>query len=324
MKPKITEELLEKFYKGTCSKEEREVVWRWLKSHDHEGEVDKAMKDHWYELSNTKQLPETDFDSLYDRIYPGLNTKRPKKTQRLPATIKMAAVVTGFLLVAGVAFYQFVYLNTDIKQVTGYGESREIVLPDQSVITLNNNSTLTYARSWDPHKREVRLTGEGYFSIRHTEDDQRFVVHTDEVSIEVLGTEFNVHHRRGDTKVVLNSGKVALNIANNSDTTIIMSPGELVQYSAARESLVTRIVDPLAHSSWRNKRLTFNKTKLHEISRILEDDYGLTAVFQDSAYLNRELSGAISIENVDVFLNGLSESLDINIQRLENKVIFEK
>ena len=124
--------------------------------------------------------------------------------------------------------------------------------------------------------------------------------------------------------MVLNSGKVAFNIAKNKDTTIIMSPGELVQYSASRDRITTKIVDPEAHSSWRNKRLTFNKTKLYEIRQILEDDYGLKVIFEDSAQTTRELSGAISIENVDVFLDGLSESLDITITRTGNKVVFEK
>ena len=282
------------------------------------------MKEHWLELSNRKKLPETDFESLYDRIYPNLDTRPLGRSRRFPGTIKVAAAAIGLLLIAGIAFYQFFYIGAGIMQTTGYGESKEVVLPDQSVITLNTNSTLEYAREWDNQNREVWLNGEAYFSIAHLEDNQKFIVHTNEVSIEVLGTEFNVHHRRGDTKVVLNSGKVALNIAKSNDTTIVMSPGELVQYSASEDQIITRIVDPEAHSSWRNKRLTFDKTKLYEIRQILEDEYGLEVVFEDSSQSNRELSGAISIENVDVFLNGLSESLDITIVRTEDKVVFEK
>lgn len=324
MKQKITKALLEKFYRGACTKEERELVWKWLQSPESKEEVDEAMKQHWQKLASMHKLPETDFDALYEGIYPNLNTGPQARSRRFPIALKVAATVTGLLLIAGIAFYRLMLADSDVMQLTGYGESKEVVLPDQSVITLNTNSTLEYAKDWDDHNREVWLSGEAYFSITHLEENQKFVVHTNDVSIEVLGTEFNVHHRRGDTKVVLNSGKVALNIAKSNDTTIIMSPGELVQYSASSDEIVTKIVNPEAHSSWMNKRLTFNKTKLHEIQRILEDDYGLTVVFEDSSQRSRELSGAISIENVDTFLDGLSVSLDISISRLDNKVVFEK
>ena len=324
MKQKITKALLERFYRGACTKEERELVWKWLQSPESKDEVDEAMKQHWQKLAGMHKLPETDFDALYEGIYANLDTRPPARSRRFPVAMKVAATVTGLLLIAAIAFYRLILVDNDVMQITGYGESKEVVLPDQSVITLNTNSTLEYAKDWDDQNREVWLNGEAYFSITHLEKNQKFVVHTNDVSIKVLGTEFNVHHRRGDTKVVLNSGKVALNIAKSNDTTIIMSPGELVEYSASSDEIITKIVDPEAHSSWRNKRLTFDKTKLYEIQRILEDDYGLNVVFEDSAQRNRELSGAISIENVDVFLDGISESLDLSISRLNNKVVFEK
>ena len=324
MKPEITKTLLERFYNGTCTKEERELVWRWLKSSENEDEVNQAMKEHWYALSNRQEMPETDFESLYENIHSKLTPPPKHGPGRFPKMMKLAAAITAILMIAGMVYYQFGYFKADVRMITGFGESKEVQLPDGSVIRLNTNSELKYARNWDNQSREVWLEGEAFFSIAHLESDQNFIVHTEEVSIEVLGTEFNVHNRRGDTKVVLNSGKVALNIAKNQDTTIIMSPGELVEYSASQDRITSEVVDAVAYSSWINKKLTFNKTKLSEIRKILEDDYGLSVVFEDSSQTTRELSGAMSIENVDVFLNGLSESLDITITRTDNIVVFEK
>jgi ferric-dicitrate binding protein FerR (iron transport regulator) len=51
--------------------------------------------------------------------------------------------------------------------------------------------------------------------VKHLNTNQKFLVHTaDRLTVEVLGTSFNVFKRPSGTRVVLQSGKVKLNIAN--------------------------------------------------------------------------------------------------------------
>jgi ferric-dicitrate binding protein FerR (iron transport regulator) len=43
---------------------------------------------------------------------------------------------------------------------TGFGQTRQLVLPDRSVVTLNGNSTLSYRPAWPGDRpREVWLEG---------------------------------------------------------------------------------------------------------------------------------------------------------------------
>src|SRR5579872_616700 len=81
---------------------------------------------------------------------------------------------------------------------TGYGEIKSVLLPDSSVVTLNANSTMRIPEQWtEASGRQVWLEGEAYFQVqKKPATAEKFVVHTKEVDVEVLGTKFNVNARR--------------------------------------------------------------------------------------------------------------------------------
>ena len=71
------------------------------------------------------------------------------------------------------------------KKNTDRSESKFILLEDSSRIWLNSSSSLEFPDQFDPAKREVFLTGEAYFDIKHA-DKVPFIIHTGNVSTTVL------------------------------------------------------------------------------------------------------------------------------------------
>lgn len=107
------------------------------------------------------------------------------------------------------------------------------VLPDHSRVTLNANSRVTYYEETHPQPvREVFLEGEAFFSVVHQEraSPVPFIVRTPDLTVQVLGTEFNVNTRRGRTQVVLDDGQIELQLP--SEQKAAMKPGDLVEYEA--------------------------------------------------------------------------------------------
>jgi ferric-dicitrate binding protein FerR (iron transport regulator) len=110
-------------------------------------------------------------------------------------------------------------------------------------VLLNANSQLRTPARWPAGaRREVWLEGEAFFQVTKKgaapgggTDGARFVVHTGQVDVAVLGTRFNVTNRRGQTTVTLNEGKVKLE-EGDLDGAVIMEPGELVRLGAAEPS----------------------------------------------------------------------------------------
>lgn len=236
----------------------------------------------------------------------------------------VAASLAGFLLLVSSYFY----LNQSDEFTTyqtAYGENTTFVLPDSSVVTLNGNTRLRHLPDWAGQKnREVWIDGEAFFDVKHTASHARFVVHTPELDVEVLGTRFNVFNRNDQTNVVLNSGKVKLNIMSERDTNrVMMVPGETVEYFRKNKKMVKTQVNAEALTSWRNKVLVFENTPLYKVGEMIEDTYGVDVIFNENVKANQKLVGTIPSDNLDVLLTVLAKSSNLRIRRNNNQVVIE-
>ncbi|MCO4293575.1 FecR domain-containing protein [Solitalea sp. MAHUQ-68] len=240
----------------------------------------------------------------------------------IPNWLKVAAVLSGVLITALGAYWGYEYFS--FKHLsTGYGELTKIILPDSSEVTLNANSKVRYARSWDKDQiRELWLDGEAYFQVKHLNKDQkhiknseRFVVHTPDMNIQVLGTSFNVKTRRNTTKVVLTTGKVMLTFNDRNKASLIMKPGDLISYSKKKDQVVKQTVNPIHASSWKQHQLTFEKNNIKEIAETIEDNFGYTVKVNIKSLEGRTISGSVSSENIDDLIKVLSDLLNVEIKK---------
>src|SRR5690625_7935610 len=97
---------------------------------------------------------------------------------------------------------------------------------------MNRNSTHLVNRNLSRQKlREVFLTGEANFWITKGESEEaRFVVHTKDLDVEVLGTRFNVNSRDLETIVYLEEGSVKVERKDRKKEKIYLTPREKVEY----------------------------------------------------------------------------------------------
>jgi ferric-dicitrate binding protein FerR (iron transport regulator) len=150
-----------------------------------------------------------------------------------------------------------------------YGENREVKLSDGSVVFLNAGSNLQYTVASGKTVRDVILNGEAYFSI--AKDASRpFTVRTEHLSIEVPGTEFNVKAYPDETKTTatLNSGRIKAE--TDGGQAYVLNPGGQLSYSSRSKSATLSHVDATDFSAWKDGRLIFNDTPLHEIIAAIE------------------------------------------------------
>jgi transmembrane sensor len=218
--------------------------------------------------------------------------------------------------------------------VTKAGEHRELTLPDGSRVTLNANSVLKLATAWQPGlAREVWLTGEAFFRVRHTAPAQltavaaapanvKFTVHAGPLDVAVLGTQFDVLNRPGRAKVVLQSGQVQLRDLRDGQLETLLKPGELAELRPAAP-LAKRPVDAALYAAWTSGHLDFADTPVTEVIALLEDTYGLRVTLGDPALRQQKLSGSVPSKDLDVLLATIAKSLDTNVHRTGNHVRFD-
>ncbi len=239
---------------------------------------------------------------------------------------RWAAVLAGLLMLAGAGYLlNDRWLHPAHTVRTPLGGLRELTLPDGSVVTLNANTTLTYGRDWSaPAPREVWLEGEAFFKVVKKKAGGagvKFIVHTGNLQVEVLGTQFNVAHRRGATQVVLSEGKVQLSSAQLATAdTLLMQPGQYAALSEEDTAFRTRRVEPALYSSWRQNKLIFEAMPLSQVAQLLEDNYGLRVTFGEPALAREQFTATIPTRDPDVLLSALAESFNLEVRRSGNQV----
>lgn len=326
----MDKDLIRKFFNDQCDAAEKSEVIKWMGSPENKLLLSQWLDEHWQEL-NVSTRPDIKLDHIWQKI--ALEKQLPETGAVLPekkTTIRWWYAMAAALLLFTVGGLGIQFLNSDQKPLetvykTEYGQVMKIRLPDQSEVTLNGNSSIRIKETWsDQQPREVWLDGEGFFSVKHTVNHQKFIVYANEnVGVEVLGTEFSVSDWKEKTRVVLNSGKIQLHLKENQlEQQIEMKPGDLAEFDNTKVELVRLKVNPEVYSSWRNQSLVFDNTPLSEVSKRIEETYGID-VTMDSVLYSKRLTGKVSIENLDVLLEAMANGFQLKIHRTETQITMQ-
>ncbi len=93
----------------------------------------------------------------------------------------------------------------------GQSDPYPVTLPDGSKVTLSYGSSVRYAKGFE--KRKVVLAGQAHFDVVKAKNP--FIVESGNVTVEVLGTQFNWMHYPGvPDEITLLSGKIVFERGN--------------------------------------------------------------------------------------------------------------
>ncbi|WP_266367458.1 FecR family protein [Tellurirhabdus rosea] len=267
------------------------------------------------------------------RIWSALNTRfeevaAGRQVAFRPSYRRVWAVAASVALLILTAGWWLLVRPSGTETVrTNYGETRTVTLPDGSEVKLNGNSMLRFARTWDNKKaREVWLEGEGFFRVRkkQTPDGSvKFVAHTAKLDISVLGTQFNVNSRHGQTAVTLVEGKVQLMERSSPQRRVIeLRPGQQARLEKKEEGVRVARVRTELHDAWTRDQFVFESTPLFDIGAMLHDTYGLEIVFADEALADKRFTGNLSRQNLETLLEVLAATYDLEVVRTDQRVEF--
>jgi ferric-dicitrate binding protein FerR (iron transport regulator) len=267
-----------------------------------------------------KSIAQAQVEASYSRLQQSLDELTESKVVSMRSrTMRwwMASAAAILLAVAGIWMFRGSQSNSIQTQ---YGEVSAKVLPDGSEVTLNAHTSISYGKGWQEGKeREVWLNGEAYFHVKKTPQKSRFIVHTDRFDIIVTGTQFNVINRDGKTSVLLNEGSVTIKGKDGKE--IKMIPGDYVEM---KDNTPAKAVLPNINSvtAWKDKKMLFDNTTIQDVAKMIEDNYGVKVEIEESASA-KTFSGIMQNDNLDILLEALKETANLNIEKKDNVIIIK-
>jgi ferric-dicitrate binding protein FerR (iron transport regulator) len=264
----------------------------------------------------------------YEREKSAPSVQESRRLWALLLSYRAAAAVVVLAVAGAVLWWYLTRLHRQVEYVTGFGQTKTVVLPDGSEVVLNANSILKHLAVWPGDDREVWLQGEAFFSVRKNRRGNspvKFMVHSGSLRVEVLGTEFTVSRRRDRTQVVLSEGSVRLSLPGPAGTNpIVMQPGELVEYREEDHAVARRNVKAEVYHSWKHNRWILEDVTLGQVANRIGETYGLEVRIPDSRLAREPMTGVLPTDTIDKLLRVLSATYGIKVQRVENRLILSK
>ncbi|MBN9384261.1 MAG: FecR family protein [Chitinophagaceae bacterium] len=160
---------------------------------------------------------------------------------------------------------------------TNVGNQYQLVLPDGSRIWLNAASSVRFPVNFSNRERNVEITGEAYFEI--APDTRRpFLVHYKDMTVQVLGTHFNVNAYADEQAVATTLLEGSVKVIRGRDHTLI-TPGQQVQL-CSKGMYVWDNVNTEEIVAWKEDQFYFRRADIQGIMRQLSRWYNIKVDYE--------------------------------------------
>lgn len=242
--------------------------------------------------------------------------------------IKWFWIAAAVAVLAGISYF-FLYDSQSpdsglsspdgwIMAKTEAGETEEIELPDGSVVTLNELSTISYPPEFGT-QREVNFAGTGFFEIA-PDAVHPFTVETSEAIVTVVGTSFQVkaETKASYSEVIVETGQVRLTKKPRPQVAekpvrIELTPGDIGVVRAGGAGVAkTKNSDP-NYLSWKTRKMVFSKTPMKKVVAKLNEVYKVDIQLANQQIESCKLTATFDQKSVDQVIEVISQTFGFEV-----------
>jgi ferric-dicitrate binding protein FerR (iron transport regulator) len=325
MKNKKGIQLLEQFMQAKEStQDEKRQLLNWFLDPQSQRELEVLYQSEWTEAS-ASELPL----DIQLRMYTHIKASVSRKTVNWKRWASYAAVL---MVCIGMGLAAHLHAGRSfIKQTTektysvkaDRGQRANITLPDGTKVWLNSHTELTYSGNYGLNERAVSLTGEAFFEV--AKDNQApFTVKTDALSIEALGTSFNVKNYAEDKELTttLFTGKIKMKASGKE---LILLPNQFASFHRGTHKLMAGHTDDAFRACmWLDNELSFNGQTLSEIAVILSRISNVHVEFTSEKIKQYKFSGVIKNNSLDNVIEIISLTAPVTYESHGDTIILKE
>jgi transmembrane sensor len=314
-------EKINRFFKGEYSDNDSSYVDEIFCDDTKENELKNYLSRQFYGLSPEDDLEKRNLDHILYRIHYDINTRLSGQKSLTSDRFKKWAlriagiIILPLLLLMGIR----TYIEAGFKKETWVEikapawTRAQFSLPDGTTGWLNSNSSVKYLGDFTSD-RKITLNGEAFFDV-YKDQKHPFIINTNEISVKVAGTRFNIasYENENNVEVVLEEGKL---IFNDKELTksYTMDPNDLLIYDKTQKDFTTEVVQPQKYLSWTEGKLVFRNDPLDVIARRLERWYNIDIEIKGNLTEDLRLRATFIGEGLEEVLGLLKRSLPIDFK----------
>lgn len=213
---------------------------------------------------------------------------------------------------------QIDYGNSEVLEELVYntltvpnGKKFDLVLSDGTRVKLNSGSSIRYPVKFiNGAQRKVFLKGEAYFDVARDEN-HAFIVNTNNLNVEVLGTEFNVSYYPEDQHIstVLVEGSVKLynQMPQDANGETTLTPGDLASWDKKSGKLSIKKVDTSIYTAWKDGVLLFKNESFENIRKKLERHFDIAIENNVPLLENQVYTASFTNETIGEIMEAFDE-----------------
>lgn len=305
-------QLLSRYFQGQLALEEKDTLYRWLKSSPGHEQEAYRMYLQW-ENGETHDL--FDEKAAWERFLRSMEEKS-RVERRLPwRWISIAAAITALIVSVLFVFFDGNRQKDTVAYSTvfaPYGEVTKVALGDGSTAWLKGGTKLSIPSLSPNSERHIRMDGEAYFEVKHDESCPFVVTTSSGMKVRVLGTHFELRDFKGKAvkRVVLMKGSVQ--VVNRGES-FMMHPDEMLEITKGKPCM--RTVHSTDYRAWITRLYVADNQPLKDILAEISEHYG-KAISCDEDAAHIVCSGQLDLSgSIDEVMQSIAVSAPIRVQK---------
>jgi len=324
----VSDELLDRYFKGQCSPEEKLLVSDYLSKID-------DLPDHLLSKADWDETTDAGIDNAKsEEMFKAVKKQTLAKVYRLK-WIKISSAAAVVLAVLLVALFNWKNTPPDLKladnknsnlkdsiswkSITNYTEKNQsFTLPDSSTVNIFPGAELRYAVPFVKNKREVYLNGKSFFQVAK-DSKHPFIVYAKGISTTALGTSFTIT-ALGKSKLIkvqLHTGKVLVknidSVHRIASFNEVLLPGKELVYNSRINKVKVSDSRTLVRKENVIRELNFTQAPLVDVFHKLEKHYHVKISYDRADIAEMSFTGSLKLtQSIASILEEIAELNKLN------------
>jgi len=252
----------------TLTKEEEGLLTAFMAESPFNTKYVESFEDAWKSSSKSSLFNKIDARKDWEDVRERMGFDKGKVRSLRSRLLRVAAVlIPAFILLSSLVVY---YYLPGFGRLTAFdaSQSKEFInLPDGSEVTLKKDSRLIIVKGLRGDKRKVKLKGEAYFEVEK-DSNHPFLISISGVTVEVVGTAFNLENNGKDVIINVTKGIVKFSDKHNE---ILVYKGEKAIFDGKK--ILKSKIENNNFLAWKSGVMNFNNAGIKDILDVVVDAY---------------------------------------------------